>query len=181
MNTINRLSSTDSITLGDLMALWSTNNGGTRKVSMSVLVDFIKSQGGESGLTAMNTFDDLRDLDPSDPNTLGQYLLLGGDSVDDGKGGIYYFDALSTSADDNFTIVDPNAAGAGRWLRLNTSSFTIVNTLADLNSLTTVGTSMIDVVFVKENGYFYEFSGSSWNIITKYVQYVETTAELTTA
>lgn len=181
MNTINRLSSTDSITLGDLMALWSTNNGGTRKVSMSVLVDFIKSQGGESGLTVINTFDDLRDLDPSDPNTLGQYLLLGGDSVDDGKGGIYYFDALSTSADDNFTIVDPNAAGAGRWLRLNTSSFTIVNTLADLNSLTTVGTSMIDVVFVKENGYFYEFSGSSWNIITKYVQYVETTAELTTA
>ena len=165
MKTINKLSSTDSIVLGDLLAMWSTNNGDTRKVSMNTLVEFVKAQGGESGLTAINTFDDLRDLDTSDPNTLSQYVVLGGDTVDDGKGGIYYWNILATQADDDFTIIDSNQPGDGRWLRLNTSSFLIVNTFAELDALTKVGTSSVDIAFVKEYGSFYEYSASTWNKI----------------
>jgi len=42
MANINQLSSMDSISLGDLIAVWATNNGDTRKASMSLLLTFIQ-------------------------------------------------------------------------------------------------------------------------------------------
>lgn len=43
MATINQLSTAGSISNGDLMALYSTDNGDSRKVSMSVLKDFFST------------------------------------------------------------------------------------------------------------------------------------------
>jgi hypothetical protein len=43
MTNINQLSSLDTIQLGDLLAVWSTNNGDTRKASMSLLLSFMQS------------------------------------------------------------------------------------------------------------------------------------------
>lgn len=42
MANINQLSSLDSISLGDLIAVWATNNGDTRKASMSLLLSFMQ-------------------------------------------------------------------------------------------------------------------------------------------
>jgi hypothetical protein len=43
MTNINQLSSLDTIQLGDLLAVWSTNNGDTRKASMSLLLSFMQA------------------------------------------------------------------------------------------------------------------------------------------
>lgn len=43
MTNINHLSSLDTIQLGDLLAVWSTNNGDTRKASMSLLLSFMQA------------------------------------------------------------------------------------------------------------------------------------------
>lgn len=42
MTNINQLSSLDTIQLGDLLAVWATNNGDTRKASMSLMLSFIQ-------------------------------------------------------------------------------------------------------------------------------------------
>ena len=42
MTNINQLSSLDTIQLGDLLAVWATNNGDTRKASMSLLLTFMQ-------------------------------------------------------------------------------------------------------------------------------------------
>ncbi len=41
MTTINRLSSTDTLTAGDLLAVWAQNNGDTRKASLTLLTDYV--------------------------------------------------------------------------------------------------------------------------------------------
>lgn len=43
MTNINQLSSLDTIQLGDLLAVWATNNGDTRKASMSLLLSFMQA------------------------------------------------------------------------------------------------------------------------------------------
>lgn len=43
MTNINQLSSLDTIQLGDLLAVWSTNNGDTRKASMNLLLSFMQA------------------------------------------------------------------------------------------------------------------------------------------
>jgi hypothetical protein len=40
---INQLSSTDTINAGDLLPLWKTNNGDTRKTSVSTLQDYLQN------------------------------------------------------------------------------------------------------------------------------------------
>lgn len=47
---INRLSATSSLSAGDLLPVWSTSNGDTRKASLSVLLSFI-----EDNFTAATT------------------------------------------------------------------------------------------------------------------------------
>lgn len=162
MKTINNLSSTDSLSLGDLLALWSTNNGGTRKVSINTLIDFIKGQGGESGLTSLLTFDNLRDLDTSLPETLSIYLVEGKNTVNDGFGGIYYWDALSTQADDDFLVIDSSQPGDGRWIRLEMNNIIVVDTVIAMNNLNINVLGDTKSVFVKENGALYVYESSSW-------------------
>jgi hypothetical protein len=43
MTNINQLSSLDTIQLGDLLAVWATNNGDTRKASMSLMLSFMQA------------------------------------------------------------------------------------------------------------------------------------------
>lgn len=43
MTNINQLSSMDSLSGGDLLAVWATSNGDTRKSSLTLLLSFIQS------------------------------------------------------------------------------------------------------------------------------------------
>lgn len=162
MKTINNLSSTASLSLGDLLALWSTNNGDTRKVSLTTLIDFIKAQGGESGLTTLLTFDQLRDIDPTNSDSLSQYLVLGDITVNDGKGGIYYWDALSTATDDSFLVIDSNHTINGRWLRLDTNNILVVDTVTDMDNLDLTVMGNTKSVYVKANSQIFTHDGSNW-------------------
>ncbi len=43
MTTINKLSAADQISPGDLLALWATNNGDSRKASINLLTQYLQS------------------------------------------------------------------------------------------------------------------------------------------
>jgi hypothetical protein len=43
MTSINKLSAIDSLTGGDLLAVWATNQGDTRKASLTTLVSYLQS------------------------------------------------------------------------------------------------------------------------------------------
>ena len=61
----------------------------------------------------------LADLRNSTGGAEGEVIrMLGYAANGDGGGGEWFWSASSTAADDVGTIVDPSAAGAGRWLRL---------------------------------------------------------------
>lgn len=61
-----------------------------------------------------NTFDDLRAF----VGTTGQEVISRGRSaVNDGYGGLFYWDGSSTGTDDNLTIITPTGQTTGRWLR----------------------------------------------------------------
>jgi hypothetical protein len=49
MTNINQLSSMDSLSGGDLLAVWATSNGDTRKASMSLLLSFIQANLTQTG------------------------------------------------------------------------------------------------------------------------------------
>lgn len=53
MTSINKLSSLDTLTGGDLLAVWATNNGDTRKSSLTTLVAYL--QGALSLPGALST------------------------------------------------------------------------------------------------------------------------------
>lgn len=44
MSTINQLSGLSSVSAGDLLAVWSTNNGDTRRVAISALLAYFQTQ-----------------------------------------------------------------------------------------------------------------------------------------
>jgi hypothetical protein len=44
MSTINQLSGLTSVSAGDLLAVWSTNNGDTRRVAISALLAYFQTQ-----------------------------------------------------------------------------------------------------------------------------------------
>lgn len=49
MSQINQLSQQDTISAGDLLPIWSSNNGSTRQVSASTLASFVQSQTSSNG------------------------------------------------------------------------------------------------------------------------------------
>ena len=53
MTSINKLSALDTLTGGDLLAVWATNNGDTRKASLTTLVSYL--QGALSLPGALST------------------------------------------------------------------------------------------------------------------------------
>lgn len=110
MKTINNLSSIDSLSLGDLLAIWNTNNGDTRKVSITTLVDFISSNIDIDTLI----LDDIEDLPAANQ---GDVAIV----KDISRGGIFEYNASLSRVTDanNGTIINPNgiSTGFGCWVR----------------------------------------------------------------
>lgn len=79
------------------------------------------SASGGSSLVA-ETMADLRALDPAAAEAV---ILLGYYAAGDGGGGVFRWSAGSLSADDGGAVVEPDAGGAGRWLRQFTEEATV--------------------------------------------------------
>lgn len=100
MPQINELTSTDSVGSGDLVPVWVTNNGDTRKASVSVLRtqildDFINALG--TTITTMDSTDLFAVYDTSASNT----VKITADDVKD-----YVRDNIFTDMADGSTITD---------------------------------------------------------------------------
>jgi len=87
--------------------------------------------GADLVANAMRSYDLISIVRQSNVPNLGtgQTLIIdveGGSQVNDGLGGMFYWNASSTAADDNgFTTIKPNAAGStGRYIRLTSSAGT---------------------------------------------------------
>lgn len=77
--------------------------------------------GTDSTTTPVSNVDDLRAVTgQSDGDVI---TLIYNEVENDGGGGQFYFDADSTENDDNGIVIDPTAAGVGRWLRIQLDPF----------------------------------------------------------
>lgn len=56
MTDINQLSSADTLTAGDLLPIWRTNNSDTRKTSLTTLASYLQSSSGFALLASAQTF-----------------------------------------------------------------------------------------------------------------------------
>jgi len=72
--------------------------------------------------TASQTFDTLSDLRSSTGIPNVQALLLGLNGIADDNGGMYRWDALNTSIDDGFKVVQVAGVATGRWMRVGNSN-----------------------------------------------------------
>lgn len=54
------------------------------------------------------------------PGTYDTVFLLGVSSINDGNGGMFYWDAASTTAPDGLDVFQRDAGGTGRWKRIIT-------------------------------------------------------------
>lgn len=161
MKTINNLSSTSDLSLGDLLAIWNTNNGDTRKVSMNTLVEFIQSQGGDADISTLSTINGLKDINPS--TSTSNYIVLGSTTLGDGLGGLYHYDSTSTLDEDGFLVIASDVVGVnGRWLRIDTNDILVVETTTAMNALNIDALGNTKTVFVKENNLIYTHNGSNW-------------------
>lgn len=86
--------------------------------SAGVIIDNIESVGSSAngGYTTLNSFFDLTNLAAGAYN----YVEVGGwESVGDGGGGLFYWDATSTTTANYGTVFTPNSLPvSGRWIRL---------------------------------------------------------------
>ena len=74
----------------------------------------VSADGLNTFVQTANTADDLRDFTGLPGISVN---LLGIESVNDGSGGLFFWAAGSTAADDNLNVIAPTAASSGRWLR----------------------------------------------------------------
>ena len=116
MKTINNLSSTENVSAGDLLALWSANNGDTRKISLTNFVNSIRDDLKEN-ISYVDTYDELKALDVTKYEVV---LVLGDSTINDGEAGIFYYDPTSTTTDDDRNVLQSTFTSSGRWLRLTT-------------------------------------------------------------
>jgi len=133
MSQINQLSSTETISGGDLLALWKTNNGDTRKASITLLMEYIQANfvDQDSIYAKADTFADLRALSTT---TLRIVTALGKTTINDSFGDTFYWDATSAEVDNDLTIIQPTGITTGRWRRLDDSKPVTVDTITDLLS-----------------------------------------------
>lgn len=82
----------------------------------------------------VNSLDSLRGLTGTD--LAGACTVLGNDTVGDAGGGVFYWDAVSTEADDDASIIAPSGGGTGRWKLMTTPDTAAIAALqADINHL----------------------------------------------
>lgn len=106
--------------LNDAACLYGLPEG-TKDVLRIQLLCEIYSQmtGGGAALGSVANYTDLRAYGVHNDNDV--MVVLGYAAEGDGGGGTFWFDAASTVADDDGTVIRPNdiAAGdPGRWIRL---------------------------------------------------------------
>lgn len=100
MATINQLSTADTLTLGDLTVIFSTNNGDSRKTSLSTLKSFILDNfisSLETRITSLEDLDDFAVYDVSQSAT----VKLNSSVVRD-----YVRDNIFTNMTDGSTVTD---------------------------------------------------------------------------
>lgn len=64
-----------------------------------------------------------------------KYLVINGSTAQDGSGGLYYFDSLSTEAEDAvyLNVITPNVGGTGRYKRVNTRNMALPHAVLQMN------------------------------------------------
>jgi hypothetical protein len=75
--------------------------------------------GQQVAVKSVRTLTDLKRLNTSDLNNV--VVVLGTSSVDDGSGGIWYFDKNSTATPDDVEVALGAGPSAGRWIRIDQS------------------------------------------------------------
>lgn len=70
---------------------------------------------------ATRTFDTIADLrlQKGTPNV--RVNILGGTTISDGLGGDFYWNNVSTAADDNQSVIQVTGVVTGRWIRVGVS------------------------------------------------------------
>jgi hypothetical protein len=102
---------------------------------------------------ALKSYDVFADVRAANAPILaaGQTLNIqvqGGQTVNDGYGGDFYWNATSSAADNNTTVLKPTSVtGAGRWLRLYTPPYGAQNTIASAatTDLGTLGSNIVQI------------------------------------
>lgn len=90
-------------------------------------------------ITKIDTFDELR----SRVGNLNATIeVLGRTNINDGVGGVFYWDITSTESDDDLNIIQVDNIAEGRWIRLTTKSAGIPS----LSEVTAVGNTTSDSI-----------------------------------
>ena len=139
----------------DRVLFWQDAEGRNARVKFSNIAAFISSGGDQitiSGLRAK----DVSALSTGAASLVGGYYTLG-----DGGGGLFFYDATATDADNGGTIIEPDS-GVGRWFRPATETYNVreFGALGDGSHNDTAAIqAAVDVVSVNNRGSVYIPSG----------------------
>lgn len=90
-------------------------------------------------------------------------LIQGGNSINDGLGGLFYWNATSTTPDNGTTVLQPNSeSGAGRWLRMYIPPEGVQTTIAAATT-TDLGTLATNVVTISGTATITSFGNAALN------------------
>lgn len=92
-------------------------------IAESALADPASGSGADLVANAVRSYSSFNEARSANTPSLasGQTLVVifeGGNAVDDGLGGDFYWDASSVTADDGLNVIAPNGAATGRYLRV---------------------------------------------------------------
>jgi len=88
-----------------------------------LIISFSIAATGQS-----NTVETIQQLRALSPGSSSEITVEGYYEAGDGGGGVFYWDANSTQADNQGTIIQPNTGGSGRWKR-DYSAYDHINVL----------------------------------------------------
>jgi len=122
MTTINQLSTSDTLTAGDLLPIWRANNSDTRKTSLTTLQAYMQNNltfpsvtdapkivATYAELTALTTVTGLVNG--------GIYYTIARTTVEDGGAGFWRYDAASSATANGGTILAIDSSALGRFFR----------------------------------------------------------------
>lgn len=101
------------------------------------------------GTLTFDTFSDLRNVSGSQSASV---TVLGKDSINDGFGGKFYWDATSTTPDNNISIIQKTGLNPGRWIRSSTLTDTNLSQFQatqNLQAVTNLGNSTTKTLVVR--------------------------------
>jgi hypothetical protein len=122
--------------------------------------------GADLVANAMKSYDVIADVRAANTPVLvtGQTLTIsvqGGTSINDGLGGLFYWNASSSAGDNGATVLKPNTnTGAGRWLRLFAPPLGAVSSIAS-GGTTDLGTLATNIVTVTGTSGISSFGSSA--------------------